>query len=176
MKSKLIYYGNPLLRKRCEPIETVTSEVKEIVEEMIILMQKHRGMGLSANQVGHDMRLFITQVPLDKGDGTYEEGELLVFINPRLSNPSPKSEVKEEGCLSIPGIYIPVERPLTIDVEALDIHGNPFKISCDGYQARCCMHENDHINGVLMTDRTSPRVKKQIDQFLKELKKKFKDS
>ena len=106
----------------------------------------------------------------------FEEGELLVFINPKLSNPDPESTSESEGCLSIPGIYIPVERPKTIEVEALDLEGNTFKILCMGYQARCCMHENDHINGVLMTDRTDPRTKRQIDQQINEIKKKFKES
>ena len=174
MKSKLIYYGNSLLRKKCQPVEKITPAVQEIVQEMVLVMKEKRGIGLSANQAGHDLRIFITQVPIDTEDGKYDDGELLVFINPILSNPSVESEVREEGCLSIPGIYVPVERPVTIEVEALDLEGRPFKIDCQGYQARCCMHENDHINGVLMIDRTDPRTKRQMDQRLKELKKKFK--
>lgn len=173
MKSKLIYYGNPLLRKRCKEVEAITPEIKEIVEDMITLMKNHRGIGLSANQAGHDVRIFISQVPLEGEDGKYEDGDLLVFINPKLSNPSDDTDVREEGCLSIPGVYIPVERPLTIEVEAMDLEGNTFKIRCMGYQARCCMHENDHINGVLMIDRTDNRTKKQITQRLNEIKKKF---
>jgi peptide deformylase len=176
MKSKLIYFGNPLLRKKCQPVESITPEIKEIVAEMIILMNNHRGIGLSANQAGYDLRIFISQVPIDREDGEYEDGDLLVFINPKLSNPGEEYDIRDEGCLSIPGLYVPVARPLTIEVEALDLEGKPFKIRCSGYQARCCMHENDHINGVLMVDRTDPRTKKQIDQRLKEIKKKFKES
>jgi peptide deformylase len=174
MKSKLIYYGNNLLRKKCQSVEKITSETQQIIQEMVQIMHEKRGIGLSANQAGHDLRIFITQVPIDTEDGKYDEGELLVFINPTLSNPSLETDVREEGCLSIPKIYVPVERPLSIEVEALNLQGQPFKIRCSGYQARCCMHENDHINGVLMIDRTDPRTKRQMDQRLKELKKKYK--
>lgn len=176
MKHKLTYFGNPILRKKCEPVKEITPEIQELVQDMIHLMKTHRGIGFSANQAGHPVRIFITQIPYDKEEGQFDEGELLIFINPKLSNPSPQTETREEGCLSIPGIYVPVIRPLAIEVEALDLEGKSFKIQCHGLQARCCMHENDHINGVLMIDRTDPQTKRQMEQRLRELKKKFLNS
>lgn len=172
MKHQLVYFGNPVLRKKAEPVTAFDATIKDLVEEMKVIMQTYNGIGLAAPQVGVSKRIFITQVPVELEDGNWKEGELLVFINPTLSTPSEETNSREEGCLSIPEVYVSVERPLSIHVHAFSVEGTPFEATYTDLQARCCMHENDHINGVLMIDRTDKKRRKQIEPLLQKLKQK----
>ena len=100
-------------------------------------------------------------------------GPAEVYINPKLSNPSKNKETMQEGCLSVPQIHEEVERPISIDIEALDLNGNQIKTTVTGFKARELMHENDHLNGVLFIDRLSPRLRKLITPYLDNIKKKY---
>ncbi|MEX1012901.1 MAG: peptide deformylase [Waddliaceae bacterium] len=171
MKHSLIYYGNPTLRKQAKPLKEVTEETRALVKEMVKIMNKHNGIGLAAPQVGVSSRLFITCVPKEDEQGEWIDGTLRVFINPKIESLSDKREIDQEGCLSIPKIFGHVERPLRVTVSAQDIEGKPFKITLEGLEARCVLHENDHINGVLFIDRIDKKERNQIDKDLRELKK-----
>lgn len=173
MKLELAYYGDPFLRKKCKPVEEINDELKELVEDMVETLVEHNGIGLAAPQVKKNLRLFITAVPKELPDGEWEEGELLVFINPEIISYSEETEERQEGCLSIPKLYGMVNRPVSIVIRATDIEGNTFEREFDGLQARCCLHENDHINGVLYIDRIRGKERKLLDPKLKEIKKKF---
>ncbi len=170
---QLHFYGDPILRKKCTPVKKITREIKQLAQDMIETMEASNGVGLAAPQIGKDLAIFVIR----KVDDTDEEEmilkEALVFINPKLSNPSEKSKILPEGCLSIPGVHLDIERPWSIHVEALDLEENKVSITFSGFTARVIMHENDHLNGVMITDRTSIEAKEQAKPLLKQIKEKY---
>lgn len=177
MARRIRYYGDPILRKKAAPVETFgTDFLKELVQEMDQLMLTHDGMGLAAPQVGESLRIFLTHAPFEspEGSGKWELGPLEVFINPVLTFPTQELWVVEEGCLSLPNLRLPVERPVGITIEAYDIEGKPFKRSVTEMVARLYMHENDHLNGVLTIDRTDKKSRAQVEQRLRAIKQKYK--
>jgi peptide deformylase len=173
MLLKLYYYGHPILRKHCEPVTEITDEIRKLAKDMIETMDKRDGIGLAAPQVGYAIRMFVLRNYIFTEDGQWTLSEPLVFINPKLSSPSEEKVIDTEGCLSLPGIRLPVERPTKIKVEAMDLNGNIFVEELEGYNARVRMHENDHINGVLFTDRVDINTRKKVEPVLKEIKKKY---
>ncbi len=173
MKLPLAYYGDPILRKKCTPVDEITDEVRELVENMIETVIDHNGLGIAAPQVKEDRRIFITNVPIEQPDGNWEKGELFVFINPEILSISDEMDYYSEGCLSIPKLYADVLRPIAITIQAMDIDGNIFEKEFTGLQARACLHENDHINGVLYIDRLDRRERKRFEKALREIKKKY---
>lgn len=168
----LVYYDNHILRMRSEKVKEVTPEIKQFIYDMIETMDAMNGVGLAAVQVGKHLRILVIR-PIEKDQKDAVLGEPLVFINPKLTNPSEKTEILPEGCLSIPGIHLEVERPYSIQVEALDINGHPFEKTLVGYIARQLMHENDHLNGVLFIDRLTAKKRKEIEPNLKAIKVKY---
>ena len=96
-----------------------------------------------------------------------------IYINPSLTNPSDALVERSEGCLSIPKLYAAVARPLSIDLEALDINGTRFQEQCYGYQARNRMHENDHLNGVLFIDRIKGKRRTELEPSLRRIKQQY---
>ncbi len=175
MKHSLIYYGNPTLRKHAKAIKEITDETRALVEDMIEIMNTHNGIGLAAPQAGILSRVFITCVPKEDESGEWIDGTLRVFINPKILNVSNEKQIDQEGCLSIPKIFGHVERPKVVTVSAQDLEGKPFEITLEGLEARCVLHENDHINGVLYIDRLNKKERKEIDKDLRELKKQQKN-
>ncbi len=174
MLLKIYYYGHPILRKRCEPIQEITDEIRKLAHDMIETMDKNDGVGLAAPQVGHSVRLFVLRdyIITEEGHWTLSE-KPKVFINPKLINPSEHMISDTEGCLSIPSLRLPVDRPDKVTIEAMDLDGNTFVEELEGYNARVRMHENDHINGVLFIDRIDTALRSEIDPMLKEIKKKY---
>lgn len=177
MKLPLAYYGAPILRKKSKPVEAITEEIAQLVNDMLETMREHNGIGLAANQVHKALRLFITEVPIkvsdDPEDHRWIEGTVHIFINPTIVERSQETWIREEGCLSIPKLYGEVERPTTIVVRATDLEGNPFEMSFSGLEARCIQHEYDHIDGILYIDRMIPEAREQLEPGLREVKKKF---
>jgi peptide deformylase len=173
MLLKIYYYGHPVLRKRCEPITEITDEIRKLASDMIETMDKNDGIGLAAPQVGYPIRMFVLRNYLETEDGGWTMSEPKVFINPKLSSPSDELLSDTEGCLSLPGLRLEIDRPDKITVEAMDLEGNLFTEEVQGYNARVRMHENDHINGVLFIDRIDAPARKKIDADLKQIKKKY---
>ncbi len=172
MPLNLTYYGDPVLRTRAEPIEIVTDEVKEVAREMTAWMHEHQGFGLAAPQVGYSWRLFIATLPILLPNGHYQPtNEYFVFINPKLSSPAKETWTRAEACFSLPGIHAHVTRPIAVTVEAMDLEGNTFIKTLEGMAARIVMHENDHINGVLMIDRMPHKERRAIDVQLRKIAK-----
>jgi peptide deformylase len=169
----LRFYGDPILRTRCLPIESITDEIKQLVQDMIETMDADKGCGLAAPQVGHSLRVFVLRDYVETPQGDVVLSEPRVYINPKLSNPSLKKVLDTEGCLSIPGIRAELERPIKIRIEAIDLEGRSFVEEVEGYNARIRMHENDHINGVLYIDRLNLRRRKKVEPLLQELQKKY---
>lgn len=167
------YYGNPVLRKHCAPIEEITDEIRKLAKDMIETMDKSHGIGLAAPQVGYPIRLFVCRNYIFGEDQNWTLSEPKVYINPKLSSPSDRMLTDTEGCLSFPKLQLEIDRPDSITVEAMDLDGNLFKEEVDGYNARVRMHENDHINGVLFIDRIDPNQRKKLAPILQEIKRKY---
>ena len=154
-------------------VEEVTDEIRDLVKLMHKKMVEWHGQGLAAPQVGKLLRLFVVCMGDYNELGQYVLGPLQVFINPKLSEPSEEEWVYDEGCLSVPKILVPVYRPETVHVEWTDENGEQHSQRFEGHLARCIMHENDHLNGVLHVDRASKRYRKEMEGRLKSLKKKY---
>ena len=133
--------GAPVLREPTLLVETVTDELRRLVDDMFETMHVAKGIGLAAPQVGRRERLFVTDV----------DDHPLVFFNPEIVLAEGKAK-GEEGCLSIPDVYGDVSRPMRVVVRALDRDGKPFELSADGLLARCLQHEIDHLDGRLFVD------------------------
>lgn len=173
MKLPIRYYGDPVLRKKCAPIEEITPEIRKLAQDMIETLDKLNAQGLAACQVGHSIRMFVLRNYVENPDGSWSVSDPVVFINPKIISHSKETIKDREGCMSIPGLRGVVERPLKATVEALDLDGKVFVEDSEGYNARCRFHENDHINGVLYVDRLDVHERKRLEPYLQAIKKKY---
>ena len=171
----LAYYGDPILRRKADPITEITDDIKRLVEEMIQTMDAADGIGLAAPQVHHSIRLFILRTPIPGPDDTYERGDVKVFINPKISSPNQFLADGNEGCLSIPGIRGDVLRPTEITVTYTNLEGKLEERKFTDWEARVIMHENDHINGVLFIDRMDKKERARLEPLLQNMKKRIHD-
>ena len=163
MSLEIIHYPHPTLRYVSRPLKRVDAELKEMVAEMFDLMYEHDGIGLAANQVDLPYRLFVCN---PSGDPDKKESEH-VFINPVILKGSGQHE-REEGCLSIPGVYGPVVRKEKITVQAYNLAGEEITGELDGLFARVVQHETDHLDGRLFIDRLTPTQLADISGELEE--------
>ncbi len=145
-------YPDAALRLKAHEITEFDDDLRRLVERMEHLMQDAQGVGLAATQVGVLRRLFVFD--------PNEEGPRAV-VNPRLVDPSKNRETDEEGCLSLQGIRVPVERATSVKLEGQDEYGQPVEYELEGLAARVVQHELDHLDGVLIIDRTDPESRKQ---------------
>lgn len=173
MKLPLAYYGNPVLRKKCEPVKEITPEIQQFVQDMIETMHAENGIGLAAPQVKHSLTIFITEAPTLDQNQEWQTGVLRIFINPKILAVSQEEWVCSEGCLSIPKLYGDVSRPLKVRVQATNLEGELFEQEFFGLEAHAVLHENDHINGVLFIDRMHGKKRKDMEPILKQIKKKY---
>ena len=169
---KLAYYGDPILRKKAARIEHIDDELRQFVNDMHESLMKYDGVGLAAPQVHRSIALFLTNAPKEGPDDTWLPGTLRVFINPKILSVSEDTGFHSEGCLSIPKLYLDIERPIHIKVEYTTIDGERRTDDFSGYEARVIMHENDHINGVLFIDRIKGKERKEIEPILRKIKSK----
>jgi peptide deformylase len=137
-------FGDPVLKTRAAPVETFDESLARLTEDMLATMRDNDGVGLAANQVGRLKRVLVASV----------EDEDYVIVNPVLSDTSNTTERAPEGCLSIPGIQVEVERPTAVTVSGKDPSGEPLRIEASDMLARVLQHEVDHLDGVLILDRT----------------------
>jgi peptide deformylase len=142
----ILQYPDKRLRNKAEPIEAITPEVIQLIEDMKETMYAAPGCGLAAPQIGVSLRLFIVDTANED-----EPSELRVFINPEIVNRVGKV-VWEEGCLSFPGVHEDIERAATVVVRATNEKGQPVELEADGLLGVAVQHENDHLDGVLMID------------------------
>ena len=153
-------WGDPVLTTQGLKVERFDEELREQVARMERIMEDAIGLGLAAPQVGILQRLFIYRMG--------PEAPLSVVANPELEFASTDEETFEEGCLSIPGVVVEVERPIHVRVRGQDLDGEDMLIEASGLEARVIQHESDHTNGVLMLDRTSRDQRKQALRTLRE--------
>ena len=152
-------YGDPVLRRRARPVETVTPEIKRVIADMVDTMYDEVGLGLAAPQVGISLRLMVV--------GDDEGREARALINPVIAEEGGEI-VAEEGCLSIPGVFAPVKRAEWVRLEAQDERGRPVSITARGLRARVFQHEMDHLDGVLFIDRLDPVTRDKIKRRIKK--------
>ncbi|MBI2217520.1 MAG: peptide deformylase [Candidatus Rokubacteria bacterium] len=152
-------YGDPVLRRRGEPIREVTPEIRQLAADMIDTMYDEAGLGLAAPQVGAALRLIVV------GDERGRDPRALV--NPAITAQGGEI-VAEEGCLSIPGIFAEVARAEWVQVEAIDLDGRPVALRARGLLARAYQHELDHLDGVLFIDRLDPVTRDRIKRRIKK--------
>jgi peptide deformylase len=145
-------YPDAALKLKAHPVAEFDDELASLVERMKLLMHDANGIGLAATQVGVLRRLFVFQP---------SEDEVLAVVNPELERVSDETEVADEGCLSIQGVTVPVERALEVTLVGRDETGAEVRYELDGYAARCAQHETDHLDGVLMLDRTTPEARRE---------------
>jgi peptide deformylase len=137
-------YGDPVLRMKAREIEAVDDDVKRLAERMTALMHEAQGVGLAATQVGVLRRVFVFS----------DEGEDRVLVNPVITKSSKETELDEEGCLSLRDVLVPVERAVAVTIEGLGVDGEPVKLELELPSSRIVQHELDHLDGVLIIDRT----------------------
>ena len=142
--SRIRQYGDPALRMRAREVESFDEDLLRLVERMTGLMQEAQGVGLAATQVGVLRRLFVFVY----------EGEDRVLVNPVITKRSEDKEMDDEGCLSLREVLVPVERPVAITIEGFDAAGEPVELDLELPTARIVQHELDHLDGVLVIDRT----------------------
>ena len=140
-------YGDPVLRMRAKEVDEFDEDLVRLVERMQRLMAEANGVGLAGNQVGV-LRRVLVLVPA-------AEEEPIALVNPRIVTRSSEAGVDDEGCLSLQGVLVPVERSCTVTVEAQDPEGNDVRLELAELGARVVQHEVDHLDGVLIIDRTT---------------------
>jgi peptide deformylase len=143
-------FGDPVLKTRAAPVETFDDSLARLTEDMLATMRENDGVGLAANQVGRLKRVLVASV----------EDEDYVIVNPILSDMSETTERGQEGCLSIPGINVEVDRPTAVTVTGQNASGEPLRIEAQDMLARVLQHEVDHLDGVLILDRTDRQSRK----------------
>jgi peptide deformylase len=156
---KVRRYGDPVLRRRAAPVESVTPEIRRLAADMVDTMYDEVGIGLAAPQVGISMRLMVV------GD---EEGRgVQVLVNPAITAQG-GTVTAEEGCLSLPGIFAHVTRSEWVTLQAQDLEGQPVTMTARGLRARVFQHELDHLDGVLFIDRLEPVLRDRIKRRIKK--------
>ena len=165
---EVVNYGNPILRKVCEPVKDFTN-LDAVVDDMFDSMYEAEGIGLAANQVGIDLNLFIIDIT-----HTEESESTHTFINSSIIETGGDEELFQEGCLSLPGIALDVLRPEKVKLRYQTLDEQWHEDEFEGLLARAIQHEMDHLNGVFIVDRVSEVERIQYQKDLKDLEIKSK--
>ena len=166
--------GAPVLREIAAPVAVVDDSIRQLANEMLGAMRFFNGIGLAAPQYGKSLRLVVIDVPGGNESGSPGEALLLpkmplVLINPEIVCSSSDCDEKDEGCLSVPGLYAPVCRPSRVVLRSQILDGDFVEIECGGLLARCIQHELDHLDGKIFTDRLTPQVTREVRGDLERL-------
>ena len=153
-------FGDPVLRTKARPVDHFDDALRAEVERMGVLMNDAIGVGLAAPQVGISHRLLVYRVEPDS--------PVQVLVNPEIEWSSSDKDWLEEGCLSLPGVHVEVERPIHVKVAAQDEHGGAISVEASGLEARVIQHEIDHLDGKLILDRTTRDQRKQAIRALRD--------
>ena len=152
-------FGDPVLKARAVPVERFDDKLRAEVARMAGIMGDAIGVGLAATQLGVMHRVLVYKVG--------EDGVLAALVNPEIEWRGEEIEEAEEGCLSLPGVHVDVERPVRVRVTARDEHGEPLLIEASGLEARVIQHEVDHLDGVLILDRIPRSARKEAMRELR---------
>ncbi|MGP3982705.1 peptide deformylase [Streptomyces sp. KR80] len=150
--------GNPVLHRRCKDVTEFDETLVQLVDDMFASQRAAEGVGLAANQIGIDLRVFVYDCPDD--NGVRHVGAICNPVIDELPAELRVLDDSNEGCLSVPTAYVPLARPDYAICRGQDLQGNPIVVEGTGYFARCLQHETDHLNGYLYIDRLSKRERK----------------
>ena len=162
---RLTHYPAEVLTGAAKPVEQIDDSIRLLVEKMTDIMLEHKGIGLAGPQAGVPLRIFLISL-----DGSREN--VRVYINPTVTPIAEELEPKEEGCLSVPGVYTKVRRYTKCTVRATDLNGKEFTDQADGLYARVLQHEYDHIEGLTIINRMGQAAKIAHRRQLKKLRTK----
>lgn len=178
----IIPYGHAVLRKKGRTITKITPEIRQLADDMIETMREAHGVGLAAQQVGHDLQLFVLEItpeiseerPSRKWINDKEvdphENMPLVLLNPVIEL-TKKKEIGPEGCLSFPGLSVEISRGYRVKVEYQDLEGAKHAFEATGLLGRAVQHEFDHLQGVLFIDRMDPRDREDMREEIEALRR-----
>jgi peptide deformylase len=152
-------YPDPALRMRAREVEQFDDDLARLADRMLRLMADANGVGLAANQVGVVRRVFVFHPDA--------ESEPVAVVNPVITERGKEAVVDQEGCLSMQGVQVPVERPTTVRLEGRDPQGNELSLELSDLGARVAQHELDHLDGVLVIDRTTEEARKEALALLR---------
>jgi peptide deformylase len=153
-------FGDPVLRTRARPVEHFDDALRSEAEQMGELMNDAIGVGLAATQLGVLHRLLVYRVQQDS--------PVVALVNPEIEWSGREEEIAEEGCLSLPAVLVDVERPIHVRVRGQNTNGDAVLIEATGLEARVIQHELDHLDGVLILDRTTREQRKEAMKALRE--------
>ena len=151
-------FGDPVLKSRATIVKDFDESLEHLAQEMMRIMREHEGVGLAANQIGRLKRIFVA---------AYEDKEYAI-VNPVIEESSDLTETDIEGCLSIPETRVEVERPTAVAISGRDPSGAPVRVEAQGLLARILQHEIDHLDGVLILDRTDRESRKRAMREMRE--------
>ena len=151
--SQIRQYGDPSLRLKAHEVSEYDDDLRRLVDRMIVLMHDAQGVGLAATQVGVLRRLFVFQPD--------SEEEARAIVNPVVVEQADETASDDEGCLSLQGVRVPVERSVRVVLEGKDANGEDMRVELDEYGSRVVQHELDHLDGVLIIDRTDDEHRKE---------------
>lgn len=158
---KLVCYGDPVLKQRAAGIQRIDGEISDLAADMIKVMDAHAGMGLAATQIGVSKRLITVRLEVDD--------EPITLVNPEITFRFGVLE-KDEGCLSLPGISVPIKRAERVRITGIGLDGETVELEAEGLTARAFQHEADHIDGILISDRITKKQKKEIAEHLERIR------
>ncbi len=150
---EIVRLGDDILRTKCREVSVFDDAFRLLASAMLETLSQADGVGLAAPQIGVDGRFFVVDI---------RDGRQYVFVNPEILEMSEETGLYDEGCLSIPGVYHNVTRPLRVRVHALDEYGKAFTLDADGLLARVIQHENDHLDGHLFIDHLSEEERQKV--------------
>ena len=162
-KRKILIEPDPILRRKCEPINQVNNEIQKLMNDMLKTMYEAPGIGLAAIQIGILKRIVVIDISRDE-----DKKNPLFMVNPEITYRSNKTSIYEEGCLSLPGQFAEIERPAECQLKYIDYDGRPKELKANGLLSTCIQHEIDHLDGILFIDYLS-KLKK--DMIIKKLVK-----
>ena len=162
-RERVFKYGSPVLRRRADEIKTIDESIRKLAAEMFVTLERSRGVGLAAPQVGVPLRLIVLSIPQE--DGSRWKAAV---VNPEIVRKAGAVR-SEEGCLSVPGVWEEISRAEAVEFKGLDLDGKEITIKGEGILARAVQHELDHLDGILIVDRIGPLKRHVLKKHLKKL-------
>lgn len=159
----IVVWPDPRLREETKAVETVTDEVRALYKDLWDTMVAYQGIGIASPQIGVPVKMFLLEAVVATGEA---DAPPVAFINPEIIATGDETDKSDEGCLSFPGVYVPIERPATATVRAMGLDGEMFEMAGTELLARAIQHENDHLTGKLMVDFVGPLKKRMIKRKL----------
>ncbi len=161
----IVVWPDPKLREETSEVTEITAEIETLYKDLWDTMIAYEGIGIASPQIGEPVKMFLLDAGIAIGD---KEAPPIAFINPEIIATSDEVEKNEEGCLSFPGIYVPIERPAHATIRAMGIDGEVFELEGSALLARAIQHEFDHLTGKLMVDFVGPLKKRMIKRKLQK--------